>query len=283
MDIFKEIVRERDAGRPSALVSIITQSGSTPSATAARMLVRADGSIAGTVGGGAAEGRAIMVAREVIATGQSQMLAIDLHENPTLDLGMICGGHLQFHIEAIMPNRTVYIFGGGHVGFVTEQLCRTLGLETVVIDDRPEFANPERFPAAASTHAGSLAEATAALSPNASSLVFIATRGHALDQEALAWALGTPAGYIGMIGSRRKVLTVYNNLTAMGFDAEAFARVRAPVGLDIGAEGPEEIAVAVTAEMIAHIRGAAVRVRPLTRIMGEDEQPKEAALRATAG
>ena len=95
-------------------------------------------------------------------------------------------------------------------------------------------------------------------------------------------ALGTPAGYIGMIGSKRKVLTVYKNLVAAGFAPEAFGRVRAPVGLEIGAEGPEEIAVSVTAEMIAHIRGAA-GVRPLTRIMGEGEQPKEAALRAAAG
>ena len=266
MDIYRELIRERDAGRRSALVSIVTQSGSTPSATAAKMLVRADGTIAGTVGGGAAEGRAIMVAREVIASGLSQMLAIDLHKNPTLDLGMICGGNLQFYIEAIMPNRTVYIFGGGHVGLMTEAICRTLGLETVVVDDREEFANPGRFPNAAGTHAGPLAEATAHLSPNAASLVFIAMRGHALDQEALAWALGTPAGYIGMIGSKRKVLTVYRNLVAAGFSPDAFARVRAPVGLEIGAEGPEEIAVSVTAEMIAHIRGAD-KACPLSRTM----------------
>lgn len=281
MDIYKELVRERDAGRRAALVSIITQSGSTPSATAAKMLVRADGTIAGTVGGGAAEGRAIMVAREVIETGLSQMLAIDLHKNPTLDLGMICGGRLQFYIEAIMPNRTVYIFGGGHVGLMTETICRTLGLETVVVDDRAEFANAERFPAANSTHAGPLTETTKQLTPNVSSLVFIAMRGHALDQEALAWALGTPASYIGMIGSKRKVLTVYKNLVAAGFASEAFARVHAPVGLEIGAEGPEEIAVSVTAEMIAHIRGVD-KACPLTRTMDwcgsvEDAAPFAAA------
>ena len=96
--------------------------------------------------------------------------------------------------------------------------------------------------------------------------MFIATRGHALDQEALAWALGTPAGYIGMIGSKRKVLTVYKNLVAAGFAPDAFARVRAPVGLEIGAEGPEEIAVSVTAEMIAHIRGVD-KACPLSRTM----------------
>lgn len=281
MDIYKELVRERDAGRRAALVSIVTQSGSTPSATAAKMLVRADGSIAGTVGGGAAEGRAMVVAREVIVTGLSQMLAIDLHKNPTLDLGMICGGHLQFYIEAIMPNRTVYIFGGGHVGLMTEAICRTLGLETVVVDDRVEFANAERFPAAASTHAGPLAKTTAQLAPNASSLVFIAMRGHALDQEALVWALGTPAGYIGMIGSKRKVLTVYNNLVADGFAPEAFCRVHAPVGLEIGAEGPEEIAVSVTAEMIAHIRGAD-KARSLTRTMDWCGSVGEAASLAVA-
>lgn len=281
MDIYKEIVRERDAGHPCALVSVTAQSGSTPSATSAKMLVKSDGSTVGTVGGGAAEGKAIEAAREAIASGQSKSLDFNLTENPVFDLGMVCGGHMQFQIEAILPNRRVYLFGGGHVGLVTERLCRMIGLETVVIDDRPEFANAERFPEAAATRSGPLEEATADLKPNAASLVFIATRGHAFDQEALAWALSTPADYIGMIGSRRKVFTVYKNLIAAGIDASAFARVRAPVGLELGAEGPEEIAISVVAEMIGHLRGSA-GVQSLTRTMDGCAGGKEAKVLAVA-
>lgn len=269
MDVYRELVRERDAGRPAALATIVNVTGSTPSRASAKMLVREDGSIVGTVGGGAAEAHVIAVAREVMESGVSQTLTLDLREKPEMDMGMICGGRLQVYVEFIRPARTIFIFGGGHIGLVTARLCRMIGLEVEIIDDRPEFASPDRFPDAG-VHVGTVEAVAATLRPNARSLVFIATRGHAFDQDALAWALGTPAGYIGMIGSKRKVLTIYENLRKAGFAAEAFARVHAPVGLDIGAESPEEIAVSVLAEIIAELHDAPT-VQPLKRTMDQCE------------
>ncbi|MGQ9369440.1 XdhC family protein [Azospirillum sp. ST 5-10] len=268
MDVYEELIRERSEGRSCALATIVNVVGSTPSYSCAKMLVREDGSIVGTVGGGAAEGYAIAAARDVLASGRSQMLSLNLHENPLMDTGMVCGGRLDIFVEAIRPAAVAYIFGAGHIGVVTARLARMIGLEVEVIDDRPEFANRDRCPDAREVHAGELAAITGGLRPDARSLIVIATRSHAFDADVLAWALGTPAGYIGMIGSKRKILTVFNKLRAEGVAAERFARVHAPLGLPIGADTPEEIAVAIAAEMIAHLRDAEA-VRPLMRSMAD--------------
>ena len=222
----------------------------------AKMLVRQDGSIAGTVGGGAAEAAVIREALEVIAVGKPRMINYKLHENPHLDLGMVCGGTLDVFIEPIVPAAVAYLFGAGHVGLLTAQVARLARFEVEVIDDRPEFANNERFPGARAIHAGPWEESFAALRPNASSFIFIATRGHLLDSQVLRWAVETPASYIGMIGSKRKVVTTAERMKADGVSEEQLRRVHAPVGLAIGANTPEEIAVAVVAEMIAHLRQA---------------------------
>jgi xanthine dehydrogenase accessory factor len=196
------------------------------------------------------------------------MVSFSLHDNPRLDTGMVCGGSLDVYVEPIIPAPVVYLFGAGHVGLITAKMARIAGFETVIADDRPEFANPERFPGAREIHAEAFATTMEKLSPNPRSMIFIATRCHELDGEVLRWALGTAAGYIGMIGSRRKVLTVYGRLQAEGFPMEAFERVHAPVGLPIGADTPEEIAVSVVAELIAWRRGAEA-VQPLMRNMAE--------------
>lgn len=256
MDVYEELVRERTARRGCALATIVNSHGSIPGSDRAKMLVRADGSIVGTVGGGAAEGKVIAVALDAIKTGKPELVSFNLHDNPLLDNGMVCGGTLEIYVEPFRPTVSAYLFGGGHVGLVTARLAQFVGYEVEVIDDRPEFANAERFPEARAVHAGPWQEVTARLSPDEHALIFIATRGHAFDAEILAWALTTPASYIGMIGSRRKVHTVYNKLRAEGVAAEQLARVNAPVGLSIEADTPEEIAVSVLAEMIAHVRGA---------------------------
>ncbi|CAH2603846.1 Xanthine dehydrogenase [Rhodovastum atsumiense] len=268
MDVYEQLIHERAEGRSCALATIVNVVGSIPSYTCAKMLVREDGTIVGTIGGGAAEGRAIAIAREVLETGRPQMISFNLHENPVLDIGMVCGGSLDIFVEAIRPSPTAYIFGGGHIGFIMARLARLVGFEVVVIDDRPEFANRDRFPEVQAVHAGDLAASMEQLRPNRSSLIFIATRGHGLDGQALAWALGTSAGYIGMIGSKRKVITIGKRLMAQGIPAEQFRRVQAPVGLDIGADTPEEIAIAVIAEMIANIRKSE-GARPLVRTMAD--------------
>ena len=268
MDVYEELVRERNEGRACALATIVNAVGSIPSYATAKMLVREDGSIVGTIGGGASEAAVIAEAKEVLASGISKMITYDLHENPRMDIGMVCGGSLHVYVEAIQPARVAYLFGAGHVNALTAKAAKLAGFEVEVIDDRPEFASKDRFPDARALHTGDMDSALAGLKPNSRALVFIATRGHALDASALRWAVDTPAAYIGMIGSKRKVQFVYNKLKLDGVTDEQFARVHAPVGLDIGATTPEEIAIAAVAEMIACVRNAAA-ARPLMRDMLE--------------
>lgn len=185
------------------------------------------------------------------------MVSFDLHENPRMDIGMVCGGTFDLFIEAIRPTPVAYIFGAGHIGALTARAAALARIEVEVIDDRPEFACAERFPDARAIHAEDFDAAMAKLQPDRRSLIFIAARGHEYDARVLRWAVETPAAYIGMIGSKRKILTIYRKLRADGVTDEQLDRVHAPVGLNIGACNPEEIAIAVVAEMIACIRETA--------------------------
>jgi xanthine dehydrogenase accessory factor len=266
MDVYEDLINERNAGRACALATIVAFKGSIPAASDAKMVVHEDGRIVGTVGGGPAEAEVIIAAREVIAKGRPQMVSFSLHDNPKLDTGMVCGGSLDVYVEPILPTPSMYLFGAGHVGVVTARAAEAAGWETVIVDDRPEFASTDRFPTARAVFAEPFDAAMAKLEPDTRSAIFIATRCHELDGRVLKWALGTKAGYIGMIGSKRKVLTVFAALQSEGVPADAFERVHAPVGLDIGAETPAEIAVSVIAEAIAWRRGAEA-VRPIMRNM----------------
>ena len=253
MDVYEELIRERSAGRACALATIVNAVGSVPSQATAKLLLREDGTIVGTVGGGAAEAAVIEEAKEVLATGRPKLAAFDLHENPRMDIGMVCGGSLKVFIEAIRPAPVAYLFGAGHVGSLTAAAARIARIDVEVIDDRPEFASAERFPGARAIHAGDIEATLAGLRPNANALIFIAGRSHELDARALRWAVDTPAFYIGMIGSRRKVQFIYHKLRNEGVSDEQMSRVHAPVGLNIGAATPEEIAISVVAEMVAEI------------------------------
>lgn len=279
MDVYEELIRERNAGRECALATIVNVVGSVPSYATAKLLLREDGTIVGTVGGGAAEAAVIKAAKEVLASGKPQMVSFDLHENPRMDIGMVCGGTFDLFIEAIRPTPVAYIFGAGHVGALTARAAALARIEVEVIDDRAEFACEERFPNARAIHAEDFGTAMAKLKPDHRALIFIAARGHEYDARVLRWAVDTPASYIGMIGSKRKVLTIYRKLKADGVTEEQFGRVHAPVGLNIGAGNPEEIAIAVVAEMIACIRGTAVarslmnNIRDLAEAAGLNAPP----------
>jgi xanthine dehydrogenase accessory factor len=255
MDIFEEIVMMRRTGRRGALATIVHTNGSIPSYESSRMLVRDDGSIAGTVGGGCVEAEVWAAAKEVIETEQPRKMTFNLNHDAAYDAGLICGGTLEIFVEPILPQPTLYLFGGGHVSTAVARVAHQAGFAIGIIDDRESFANAERFPMASEVHT-SFAEAYEKIQPNSSSFLVIVTRGHKDDMRVLAWAVGTEARYIGMIGSKRKVLSVYRALEKEGFAAEKFDRVHAPVGLDIGALTPEEIAVSIVAELIAVRRNA---------------------------
>lgn len=255
MDLFEEIVRLRKAGRRAALATIVHTNGSIPSYESSRMLVREDGSIAGTIGGGCVEADVWAAAKEVIRAETPRKMTFNLNNEATYDNGLICGGTLEVFVEPILPQPTLYIFGGGHVSIALANAAHTAGFAIGIIDDREAFANAQRFPMASEIHT-SFENAFAKLQPNASTYIVIVTRGHKDDMHVLRWAVEQPARYIGMIGSKRKVLSVYKALVLEGVSAEKFTRVHAPVGLEIGALTPEEIAISITAELIANRRNA---------------------------
>jgi xanthine dehydrogenase accessory factor len=253
MDIYEEIVRLRREGRKGAVATIVNVRGSIPSFETAKMLVRDDGSIAGTIGGGCVEAEVWQAAKEVMESEKPRSLTFNLNSDPKYDSGLVCGGTLEVFLEPILPAATLYLFGAGHVSVNVYKVARMAGFEVVVVDDRERYANRERFPEARDIYADEFEQSLAQLSPNENSFLVIVTRGHRDDMRVLKWAVGTPARYIGMIGSRRKVLTTYKELERLGVSRAKFEdpRMHAPVGLDLGALTPEEIAVAIVAEMIA--------------------------------
>jgi len=255
MDIFEEVVRLRREGKRAALATIVHTNGSIPSFESSRMLVREDGSIAGTIGGGCVEAEVWAAAKEVIKAEAPRKMVFNLNNEASYDNGLICGGTLEIFVEPILPQPMLYIFGGGHVSIALASAASTAGFAIGVVDDRETFANQQRFPMAKEIYT-SYEDAFAKIQPNASTYMVIVTRGHREDMRVLAWAVRTEARYIGMIGSKRKVLSVYKALEKDGVPPERFERVHAPVGLEIGALTPEEIAVSIAAELIAIRRNA---------------------------
>ena len=261
MDIYEEIVRLRREGRRGAVATIVSVRGSIPSFKTAKMLVRDDGSICGTIGGGCVEADVWQAAREVMESEKPRTLSFDLNQDPKYDTGLVCGGTLEIFVEPILPPALLYIFGAGHVAVNLYKVARGAGFEVIVVDDRDSFANRERFPDSREVIAEDFDAVTSRLSPGESAYIVIVTRGHRDDMRVLRWAVQTPARYVGMIGSRRKTIAIFKELQQEGIPAHLFERVHAPVGLDIGAVTPEEIAVSITAELIA-IRRHAERSLP---------------------
>src|SRR5437763_4942765 len=245
----------RRGGQRGALATIVHTNGSIPSYESSRMLVREDGSMAGTIGGGCVEAEVWAAAKEVMAKETPRKMVFHLNNEASYDNGLICGGTLEIFVEPILPQPVACIFGGGHISMALAKSANAAGFGIVVIDDREQFANKERFPMAQELYA-SYEDAFARIHPNASSYLVIVTRGHRDDMRVLAWAVRTAARYIGMIGSKRKVLSVYQALEKEGYAPEEFARVYAPMGLDIGALSPEEIAISISAELVAVRRNA---------------------------
>jgi xanthine dehydrogenase accessory factor len=256
MDIYEQIVQLRRDGRRGAVATIVNVRGSIPSYKTAKMLVRDDGSIVGTIGGGCVEADVWQAAREVMESEKPRTLSFDLNQDPKYDTGLVCGGTLEVFVEPVLPPALLYVFGAGHVGVNLCRIASEAGFDLIVTDDRTSYATKERFPSAREVYAVDFDEATKQLDPNEASYIVIVTRGHRDDMRLLRWAVQTRARYIGMIGSKRKVIGIFKTLQEEGVPAHLFDRVHAPIGLDIGAVTPEEIAVAITAELIAFRRHA---------------------------
>jgi xanthine dehydrogenase accessory factor len=224
--VFAAAARAEAQGTRAALITRLPEGG--------KFALTAGGELIGTGGDAALDATLRATAQEAMEAEESRLI-----EDP-----------VRAHIDVLAPRFTVYVFGGGHIGVVVAHLA------TLVVDDREEFANRERFPQAEEVLALSVAEVFAREAIGEGSYVVTVTRGHVQDEEVLLGALRTQARYIGMIGSRRKIAGVFGRLRAQGFTEEDLARVHAPIGLDIGADTVEEIAVSIVAELIAVRRGA---------------------------
>lgn len=280
MDVFEELVEVRRRGEKAALCTIVEVQGSIPSFQSAKMLIKEDGSMIGTIGGGCTEAEVWNAAREVIEAEQPRMLTFNLGQDAAYDNGLICGGQLNVYVEPVLPIPSAYIFGGGHISKSLSKVATLAGFRTSVIDDREQYANQERFPEAVEVHADDYERVFPKLEVNNASYLIIVTRGHRDDMKVLSWAARTDARYVAMIGSKRKTIEVCKQLLADGVTLEQLSRVHAPMGFDIGAITPEEIAVAVVAEMIHHRRRPQAGWSPLSKSIFAEGTPRALEVRA---
>jgi xanthine dehydrogenase accessory factor len=253
--VLEAALRAEAAGEPAALVTVVATEGSTPQKAGARMLVHADGRIIGTIGGGCLEAEMSRHAREAITTRRSGLVSYDLTPDQAGDDGLVCGGRMQVFIEPIEGEPVLCLFGAGHVARPLARMAKACGFRVEVADDRTKFANAERFPEADRIVIEDLAVAAAKLTLGPNSYAIVVTRGHKGDREALASVLGRGLRFVGLLGSRPKVVHILAALAEQGIAREELASIHAPLGIEIGAETPDEIAVSILAEMIAVRRG----------------------------
>lgn len=251
MDLFERIPALRHERRGAVLVTVVKTLGSTPRKPGARMLVLDNGGIEGSIGGGVVEHVLRSAAERVLKTRQPELV----HHTLTAELGMCCGGQMTFFVEPIVSNPTLIVLGCGHVGAAVIYAAANLAFDIVAVDDLDENANQERLPHAKEIVRSYERDAIDALPFGDDTYVIIATREHALDQKLLELCLRHTHAYVGVIGSPRKAKLQRERLAAKGFSQEDIERVNCPVGLDIGAQTPEEIAVSVCAELVSRRRG----------------------------
>ena len=250
-EVFAALSEALARGEEVALVTIVGSTGSTPQRVGAKMLVYADGRTVGTIGGGCYEDDAFWKAREAIKQRAPKTVKYELNDDFAEESGLVCGGQMDVFIEPVEASPEVYIFGAGHVGQSLGKMAHDAGFRVHVIDDREKFANAERFTPGIDVIVHDVPEWLAAHPLPATAYAVIVTRGHRHDLEALRALAPSNIRYVGLIGSRAKVKRIYDVLVEEGMTVDALRRVHAPIGLDIGAVTPQEIAVSILAELIA--------------------------------
>jgi xanthine dehydrogenase accessory factor len=257
------LLAERD-GEAAALVTVIATEGSTPQKAGAKMVVYPDGRIVGTIGGGCVEAEMIRRARHAIDEHRSRLASYDLTPDQAGEDGLVCGGRMQVFIEPIEGTPTLLLFGAGHVAQPLARLAKSVGFRVEVADDRVKFANAERFPDADRIVVDGFATAAPQMTLGRGSYAVVVTRGHKGDADALQAVLGKGLRFVGLLGSRPKAVHVMSELEERGVPPLALAEIHVPLGVEIGAQSPEEIAVSILAELIAVRRGVpAAAVRPM--------------------
>jgi len=250
-EVFAALSDALARGEEVALVTITSSTGSTPQRVGAKMLVFADGRTVGTIGGGCYENDAFWKAREAIKARRPLNVKYELTDDIAEENGLICGGQMEVFIEPVEPAPDVYVFGAGHVGACLARMAHETGFRVHVVDDREKFADAGLFPAGVDVVVDDIPAWLQAhrLPPTAYGV--IVTRGHKHDLDALRALASMSLRYVGLIGSKAKVKRIFDLLREEGATADTLTRVHAPIGLDIGAITPQEIAVSILAELIA--------------------------------
>jgi xanthine dehydrogenase accessory factor len=233
----------------AALCTVIKSEGSTPRHVGSKMLVYPEGKFIGTVGGGEMESRVIKAALEALNIGAAQTLSYTMADPSRGDPG-VCGGTIEVFVEPILPPATILVIGGGHVGKAVVYLAKWLGFRVAVSDDRAEFCNPESVPGADAYYPVEMRKLTEHLKVNRQTYIVITSRGSGVDAAGLPALLESEPAYLGVIGSRRRWLTTVKALKEKGVSEEKIAKVHSPMGLELNAETPEEIAVSILAEIL---------------------------------
>ncbi len=250
-EVFSALSDALREGEEVALVTIVASTGSTPQRVGAKMLVYADGRTVGTIGGGCYENEAFWKAREAIKNRKPISLKFELNDDFAQESGLVCGGQMEVFVEPLEPSPELYVFGAGHVGYFVAKMAHEVAFKVHVVDDREKFANAERFGPGIDVIVDHIPTwlATHTLPPTAYAV--IVTRGHTHDLDALRALTASPHRYLGLIGSKAKVKRIFDVLLEEGMSTEALKGIHAPIGLDIGAITPQEIAVSILAELIA--------------------------------
>ncbi|HQZ33967.1 MAG TPA: XdhC/CoxI family protein [Ilumatobacteraceae bacterium] len=248
--LIRELLAAVDRGEPVVLVTVVDTQRSVPRHAGSKMLVYASGSTSGTVGGGEMEARVRAEAALAHLDGRPRLLRYDLIDPVQGDPG-VCGGEVHLYLEPHMPPPTVYVIGCGHVGAAVVQLAHWMGMRVIAYDDRAELVTDEAVPLADARLSGDIAAALQAVPVTADTHLVVVTRNVALDLQLLPALLATNARSIGVMGSRRRWDTTSAALRQRGVTDERLARVSSPIGLDLHAETPEEIAVSILAEIVS--------------------------------
>lgn len=254
MKIYRLIAERLGRGERVALAIVVRAEGSVPRAEGTKMLIFADGSIEGTVGGGEMESQVIELGLKALKTNMPQRSIFEFRDPESGDVG-VCGGEMEVYVEPIQPESRLIVIGVGHVGKAIAFLGSWLGFHVIVADDRPGFATPEAVPGANAHHTCPMGELVGVLDITENDYLVFTTRGVTLDVEGLPGILATRAAYIGVIGSKRRWETTAEALIESGVEPAAIDRVHSPIGLEIHAESPEEIAISVMAQIIMQRRG----------------------------
>jgi len=266
--LYAKVAELSQEGARFVVATITDVQGSSPREVGTKMLVMRDGSTVETIGGGVLEKRVVEDALACLASGVSRSERYELREQGDHALGALCGGEATVFFEVHAPGKTLLIVGAGHVGQALCRFAALLDYRVVVLDPREDMVSAERFPQADERICGDPAQTAELFAIGEDTHVVIVTHGHAHDQAALRSVIDSPAGSIGMIGSRNKVRTVFARLREEGVTPESLDRVHAPIGLDIGAQTPAELALCIMAEIVADGYG---KLPPRTRVPAQEQ------------